>query len=56
MPGKVAKSTPSHTMQSARRPGRPPHLASVLQERGNRANIHASSGIIWLIPVYIAEP
>ena len=51
MPAKMTRSVPSAAVRAARRAGSHPHLASVLQEGQKNASIHASSGVIWRIPV-----
>ena len=42
-------------MPAARVDGSRPNLASVLQEGRKNANIHASSGVIWRIPVIVGK-
>jgi hypothetical protein len=49
MPGKMAKSDPRPSVRVTRGVGSGQHLASVLQERRENANIDAGSGFIWRI-------
>jgi imidazole glycerol phosphate synthase subunit HisF len=46
--------SPSTTVWASGGAGNRRHLASVLQEGRKNASIHASSGAIWRIPVYIS--
>ena len=43
----------STTVRAAQGDGSRPNLASVLLEGRKNANIHASSGVIWRIPVVL---
>ena len=45
--------SPTTTIPVARGVDSRPHLASILQEGRKSTNIHAGSGVIWGIPVYL---
>jgi hypothetical protein len=47
--------SPSTTVRAARVDGSRPNLASVLQEGRKNASIHASSGVIWRIPLQMVR-
>jgi len=49
MPGKMARSDPRPSVQVTRGAGSGQHLASVLQEGRENANIEAGLGLIWRI-------
>jgi len=49
MPGKMARSDPRLSVRVTRGAGSGQHLASVLQEGRENANIDASLGFIWRI-------
>ena len=49
MPGKMAKSDPRPSVRVTRGAGSGQHLASVLQEGRENANIDAGLGFIWRI-------
>jgi hypothetical protein len=49
MPGKMARSDPRPSVRVARGAGSRQHLASVLQEGRENANIDAGLGFIWRI-------
>jgi hypothetical protein len=51
MPGKMAGSEPQPSVRLIRGAGSGQHLASVLQEGRENANIDASLGFIWRISV-----
>jgi len=51
MPGKMARSDPRPSVRVTRGAGSGQHLASVLQERRENANINAGLGFIWRISV-----
>jgi len=51
MPGKMARSDPRPSVRVTRGAGSGQHLASVLQERRENANIDAGLGFIWRISV-----
>jgi len=51
MPGKMIRSDPRPSVRVTRRAGSGQHLASVLQEGRENANIDASLGFIWRISV-----
>ena len=51
MPGKMARSDPRAGVRVTRGAGGSQHLASVLQEGGENANIDAGLGFIWRISV-----
>src|SRR5262249_40936761 len=53
MPGKMARSDPRLSVEVTRGAGSGQHLASVLQEGRENANIGASLGFIWRISVII---
>jgi len=50
MPGKMARSDPRPSVRVTRGVGSGQHLASVLQEGRENANIEAGLGFIWRIP------
>jgi hypothetical protein len=50
MPGKIARSDPRPSVRVTRGAGSGQHLASVLQEGRENANIDAGLGFIWRIP------
>jgi hypothetical protein len=52
MPGKMARSDPRPSVRVTRGAGSGQHLASVLQEGRENANIDAGLGFIWRISVY----
>ena len=49
MPGKMARSDPRPSVRITRGAGSGQHLASVLQEGRENANIDAGLGFIWRI-------
>src|SRR6516164_2264946 len=49
MPGKLARSDPRPSVRVTRGAGSGQHLASVLQEGRENANIDAGFGLIWRI-------
>jgi hypothetical protein len=49
MPGKMARSDPRPSVRVTRGAGSSQHLASVLQEGRENANIDAGLGFIWRI-------
>ena len=49
MPGKMPRSDPRAGVRVTRGAGSSQHLASVLQERRENANIDAGLGFIWRI-------
>jgi len=49
MPGKMARSAPRPSVRVTRGAGSGQHLASVLQEGRENANIDAGLGFIWRI-------
>ena len=51
MPGKMARSDPRPSVRVTRGVGSGQHLASVLQEGRENANIDAGLGFIWRISV-----
>ena len=51
MPGKMARSDPRPSVQVTRGVDSGQHLASVLQENRENANIDAGLGFIWRISV-----
>src|SRR5262245_55166853 len=51
MPGKMARSDPRPSVRVTRGAGSSQHLASVLQEGRENANIDAGLGFIWRISV-----
>jgi hypothetical protein len=51
MPGKMARSDPRPGVRVTRGAGSGQHLASVLQEGRENANIDAGLGFIWRISV-----
>jgi hypothetical protein len=51
MPGKMARSDPRPSVRITRGAGSGQHLASVLQEGRENANIDAGLGFIWRISV-----
>ena len=51
MPGKMARSATRPPFGLPEGAGSRPHLASVFQGRRKSNNIHASSGVIWGIPL-----
>jgi hypothetical protein len=51
MPGKMARSDPRPSVRVTRGAGSGQHLASVLQEGRENANIDAGLGFIWRISV-----
>jgi hypothetical protein len=51
MPGKMVRSDPRPSVRVTRGAGSGQHLASVLQERRENANIDAGLGFIWRISV-----
>jgi len=53
MPGKMARSDPRPSVRVTRGAGSGQHLASVLQEGRENANIDAGLGFIWRISVQI---
>ena len=53
MPGKMARSDPRPSVRVTRGAGSGQHLASVLQEGRENANIDAGLGFIWRISVRI---
>ena len=53
MPGKMAGSDPRPGVRITRGAGSGQHLASVLQEGRENANIDAGLGFIWRISVQI---
>jgi hypothetical protein len=55
MPGKMARSAPRPSVRVTRGAGSSQHLASVLQEGRENANIDAGLGFIWRISVYMAQ-
>jgi hypothetical protein len=52
MPGKMARSDPRPSVRITRGAGSGQHLASVLQEGRENANIDAGLGFIWRISVF----
>ena len=52
MPGKMAGSDPRPSVRITQGAGSGQHLASVLQEGRENANIDAGLGFIWRISVY----
>ena len=52
MPGKMARSDPRPSTRVTRGAGSGQHLASVLQERRENANIDAGLAFIWRISAY----
>jgi SAM-dependent methyltransferase len=50
MPGKMARSDPRPSVRVTRGAGSGQHLASVLQEARENANIDAGLGFIWRVP------
>ena len=52
MPGKMAGSDPPPSVRITRGAGSGQHLASVLQEARENANIDAGLGFIWRTSVY----
>ena len=54
MPGKMARSDPRLNVRITRGAGSGQHLASVLQEGRENANIDAGLGFIWRISANIA--
>jgi len=56
MPGKMARSDPRPSVRVARGAGSGQHLASVLQEGGENANIDAGFGLIWRISTEMSWP
>ena len=55
MPGKLARSDPRPSVRITRGARSGQHLASVLQEGRENANIDASLGFIWRISVYFVK-
>jgi len=55
MPGKMARSDPRPSVRVTRGAGSGQHLASVLQEGRENANIDAGLGFIWRISANEAE-
>jgi hypothetical protein len=55
MPVKIARSTPRPSVRITRGAGSGQHLASVLQERWENANIDAGLGFIWRISVRLSH-
>ena len=55
MPRKTARSDPRPSVRVIRGAGSGQHLASVLQERRENANIDAGLGFIWRISDYKAN-
>jgi len=55
MPGKMAGSDPRPSVRVTRGAGSGQHLASVLQEGRENANIDAGLGFIWGISVLDAD-
>jgi hypothetical protein len=53
MPGKMARSDPRPSVRITRGAGSGQHLASVLQEGRENANIDAGLGFIWRISVLL---
>jgi hypothetical protein len=53
MPGKMARSDPRPSVRVTRGVGSGQHLASVLQEGRENANIDAGLGFIWRISVKV---
>jgi len=53
MPGKMARSDPRPSVRVTRGAGSGQHLASVLQEGRENANIDAGLGSIWRISVKV---
>jgi len=53
MPGKMAISDPRPSVRVTRGAGSGQHLASVLQEGRENANIDAGLGFIWRISVRV---
>jgi hypothetical protein len=51
MPGKMARSAPRPPFGLPEGAGSRPHLAFFFQASGKSANIHATLGVIWGIPV-----
>ena len=51
MPGKLARSDPRPSVRVTRGAGSGQHLASVLQEGRENANIDAGFGLIWRISI-----
>src|SRR5262249_53837203 len=56
MPGKMPRSDPRASVRVTRGAGSGQHLASVLQERRENANIDACLGFIWRISVQGRNP
>src|SRR5260370_40654703 len=56
MPGKMAGSDPRPSVRITRGGGSGQHLASVLQEGRENANIDAGLGFIWRISVHGSLP
>src|SRR5215469_11866054 len=56
MPGKMARSDPRPGVRVTRGAGSNQHLASVLQEGRENANIDAGLGFIWRISVATTSP
>src|SRR6516164_6127652 len=54
MPGKMARSDPRPSVQVTRGAGSGQHLASVLPEGRENANIDAGLGFIWRISVHFS--
>jgi microcystin degradation protein MlrC len=54
MPGEMARSDPRPSARVTRGAGSGRHLASVLQEGRENANIDAALGFIWRISVYVS--
>ena len=55
MPGKMARSDPRPSVRVTRGAGSGQHLASLLQEGRENANIDTGLGFIWGISVQMAE-
>ena len=55
MPGKMARSDPRPSVRVTRGAGSGQHLASVLQEGRENANIDAGLGFIWRISAYVSN-
>ena len=55
MPGKMARSDPRPSVRITRGAGSGQHLASVLQEGRESANIDAGLGFIWRISVEMSR-
>ena len=56
MPGKMARSDPRPSVRVTRGAGNGQHLASVLQEGRENANIDAGLGFIWRISANTTVP